>query len=372
MAFEIPGVFTQANQLKSSGPVRQSHKFHRELGQHMIYFEAEVSNGFKLPTTLPFGVFAEVVNRANTHQSTLEVWVANGYYSNNPTFHEARTNVTNVNKYICKGHTIEQVVRANAFCLEGSTIWESSLAPIDEVHSMRTTTYIDELNQITRGEYDANLGLHQTITEDLVHVTAAEADANYPTGTLSSGGGVFRSIEFNEIKCGWFLKVAETMNEGSASTTYGTKNHAFPPVLQWGPNTQILYGVNKDGETYQTSALSDSRLKEAYSGPCKVQVTKVWSSSRPLSAAQQPTQMLTDSFVYDGIFFKHSLPSCLHFNILLHENTGQHHPVLKDGQFRWATYPATTYTEWPNIVLPQLPVPYKGGFLTTTETIYAP
>jgi hypothetical protein len=378
MAYQIPAVFRQANQLQMTSPVLQSHRMFDLVNEHLIYFECKVTNGSLLPTPLPFGVFAEIVNRENSHQSILQVWVANGYYDNSPVFRQQVKLVNNYNKYICKAREVTEIVAQGTEPLPGVDVWKSEVTPFDEVHDVRNTVYVLETKVVSRGEYDPQLGVSHTVTEELVSASVAEDHAQFPSGLLEVSLDVsYDFIEFDELSCGWYLKTTERMLLAETLTLHGTQNHSFPAVLQGGPAFQFLNGEHKDpadplyGETYVTSVLSDIRLKESYSGPCVATVLRGWSNSPPTK--EIPTQMVTDSLQYNGIFVNFSIPDCLHYSIYEYENVGSNHPVLVDNQFRWAQFPATARTVWPTtVVLPQFAQPYKGGYLLETITIDSP
>ncbi len=380
MAFEIPTVFRQANHLQITSQILQSHRLHPELNEHLLFFECKVANGSSLPTPLPFGVFAEINNQGNAHESTLSVWVANGYYDNAVKFREQRADLTRINKYICKGYSITQVVPTNSAVLEGNNVWESNVQPLDEVHSVRRTVYVTTTNVITRGEFDQQLGVEHTITEELVAANVAEADtAHFPSGTTQVGAtAVWLFVTYEELTCGWYLKVTENMNTGDGLILYGSRNHFWPAVLQSGPNAGDLVGEFKNegdsryGDEYTAAVLIDIRLKESYSGPCKATRTIGWSDSAR-AAPVTPTQYVTDSFHNAGIFSKFTVPTCLHYPVTWNELVGSNHPVLKDLQIRNAFFPGTTKTDWDaTATLYPDDKPYKGGYLTETIVVYAP
>jgi len=379
MAFEIPTVFRQTNQLQMTSQVLLSHRMHPDLKQRMLFFTCNVTNGSQIPDNVPFGVFAEIVNRQNGHQSELQVWVENGYYDNNVQFREQKSNLARLNKYICKAHQIIQIVPLNSLPLTGNDVWDSNVQNYDESHDVRRTIYVDETNVITRGVFDEALNTEHTVTEELVAANVAEAASDFPVKLVNTTGTKFDYIRYEEIRCGWYLKTTEEMDSTEELELFGTRNHYWPSVLEDGPSAAALTGEYKDenhpkyGEYYDAAILISIRMKESYSGPCVATLTLKWSSTIPTKLNSTPDMLVTDAFANQGIFSNWSVPACLHYAVTWNELVGTNHPVLKDNQVRNVSFPATSETVWPSsVTLPGVPKPYKGGYLIETWEIDAP
>lgn len=375
--YQIPTVFKQQLELVAHSQPLQSVKFHRPSGQLMVYFELKVPNGTELPAAIPFGVFAEIENRNNAHESVMQIWVAPSFYSGSPTFATRTKKIADLSKFIELATETRQIVAPSTSPTTGDAIWESTVEYVDQAHSDLVVVTVNTLNQATTGVFDEKLQEFHTVYQDLVDATTAEADSNFPSGLLSVGGGVYRYITFEEVKSGWYVKTTEVMNtsDGYASLPFSYKDY-WPSVLQL-IEMAPLTGRVKDkkhpdyDKTYTAANLYDIRLQESYNGPCYATLTVGWSATAPAHGV--PTQLIEDSFRYDGIFVDVSIPSCLHGAVPFVESVGSQHPTLEAGQFRTKNFPATSPSEWPDSKTSyERPEPYKGGFLTRTLTIYKP
>jgi hypothetical protein len=350
----------------------------------MDVFICEVANKAKLTPTR-FGAIAEIRNgglvtsSGNRNKAQLVCWVAPGFFDDPsaPVFTTRTNKLTDVNKYICTATQTIEIVATGTAATTGTDVWESQVIDIDGVHSIRTTITITGYNTIIRGEWDPNLNQHLTYEEVLVDSTTAEAHPQFPSGVVHVSGTLYDYIDFDEIKCGWYLKTTVRLDSSITTTVNGTENHFWPAVLEYGPTAAPLQGEIKDpdahnyGDTYNAAVLMDIRLKESYSGPCKATLTIGWVPTAPALAT--PTQMITDAFANEGIFARFSIPACLHYEVVFNELVGSNHPTHTDYHVKLFNAPATPLTDWPStVVLPQFPQMYLGGYLSKTLTIYPP
>jgi len=369
MAFKLPEVFTQGNLLSSHSKIRQSHKEHPISKEKMIYFEVNVKNGFVVPTPLPFGVFAETTE-ISSNEAQLQVWVANGFYQNNPTFAENRKRVYNLTPFIQEADVFEQIVLSGAPIITDTDTWEANQTAIDQTHDFSRKVQVVTRNDIVSGERDLQMFETHTITKTLEKAVDAEAAADFPAALSAGTPPNFNYIEYNEIRYGWYIKSNEEISEGTKTAFWTTRSQFWPAVLE-NIDLGILEGQLDSGETYIASVLIDARYKESYSGPCKTLVTKKWSSDMP--EIVNPTQLVTDAFQYQGIFFNFTCPECLHHTVDFKEFTGSFHPKLKSSQFRIKSFPGTRYVDWPSFQeRTDDPTPYKGGYLYDVIRIFAP
>lgn len=370
MAQFIPNVFKGIAASSHTTP-RVGYRLHERSGTRMTYVEFDVPNGTQLPNTIPFGVFAEIRELANTNLSQCQLWIAPGFFDDpsNPVFTQRSDNLSKINEYICTATRTRQVVAPSTAVDTGTLIWESNVIQIDEAHSEKTTVTVVTRNDVVDAVWDEVLSTFITRTRTLVDSTTAEAHAQFPAGLKSAGGSNYHYITFTEIKCGWYIQSVEELTAQTYYIHNGSINDYWPAVVTALSIDDVL-GEDEAGETYLYTIAKDVELKEAYNGPCKVQVAGAWSNTVPALTA--PTQLLTDGFTYDGLTFDLTLPTSLHPSVQFTEGINNH-PVLYTPQTRSKTYSATTHTDWPALkTIPQRPRPYKGGYLQETWVIHKP
>jgi hypothetical protein len=371
MNYKLPTPITHVLSGSATGRIRQSERFYQPAGQRLIYFEVEVPNGFALPTALPYGVLAEVINKGRANESTLTVWVNRGYYSDNVQWRTVVRYVKCFNEFISLAKIEETIVLNGSQPDCENDVWESQVVEIDEVHSKKTTVRVVETNAVIDGEFDEVLAECHTVTRTLVQANVAENETGFPCYV---NGDIWTTWE--EIKCGWYVKTEEQMTEGTTATVGFTRNWYWPAVLQQTPEIAPLYARDDNDERYTYAQLIEVFLKESYSGPCKCLSRKNWSASAPTGGAPS-VYMITDFIQYNGIFFNITIPECLHSTLQFNESVGNH-PVLEEGQFRIKSFPGTNLGEndridWPNdVTIRSEPRPYKGGWTWENITIYKP
>ena len=368
MTYKIPEVFRQGNLLSTGSTVLQSHRLHPVSRERMVYFEVNVGNGFVVPKPLPYGIFAEVVNRGSGKESVLQVWVADGYYINSPQFAQNKRRVFNFDRFIKEAEIQTQIVLKDSPLITDADTWESSVENIDETHSVSEKVQVIELNPITVGEWDDRFNTSVTVTTELVKASVAEAASDFPSSLTAGAPNTW--VKYEEVRCGWYVKTTEsfTFNNRAVGTT---RNFFWPAVLQ-SIDLGVLEGQLENGEEYLASVLIDARYKESYNGPSRAVVTYSWTANVPVSVAPL-NMMYPDAFQYKGIFFSFTSPEALHPVVTFNENVGSNHPTLKANQFRNKTYPGTNKTDWPaSVTFTEEPVPYRGGWIQETVEIFSP
>lgn len=368
MAYKIPEIFRQGNLASSYSTVRQGHRLHPIAKERMVYFELMVPNGFTVPKPLPFGIFAEVEPTGSMKESLLQVWVADGYYTNSVSFAGVKRKVFNFNELIKEAEVEERIVMLTAPFETDSDTWEATVEPIDDVHGLLRKVQVVETNVVNFGIRDEQLRANHSASRELVKSSVAEAASDYPSD-LQLNGSVYEFVEYEEVKCGWYVKTIEQLTAGEGFT-YGTTRSKFWPAVMESFEVAELTGETDAGEEYIASILLDVRYKESYNGPCQASIQREWQPFAPTDL--KPIQMITDAFQYQGIFFNFTSPESLHPTVTIEEFVGEH-PVLLDNQFRVKTFPGTALTDWPpSIIYQEDPVPYKGGFIWETVTIQSP
>lgn len=359
------------------GPVMQSFKFVNNLGQYMHVLDFEVPAGVRIPSD--FGYFVEI-ERLNTNKGRCFITVAPEEDINgDPTFDEQESFVDNLTEFICKARIVKQLVDKDAAPLTGDTVWESNITYHDEYHNWRETTYILSSESQTSTEWDNQLNRTHEVTTTLTKTKPST------TGLIQTASGpdeyVFRN--YQKIRCGWYLVREEIIGEAYGYTYCSNENYLWPAVLQEGPDFGELL-AEKDGEDYTAGILLDYRLKEAFSGPCRVDVNVAWSPT-PMDCTGVE-QLIPESISYQGIFVNFRIPECLHDTFTQTERVGTtsaSHPILKDNQTRVISFAATkkaivggtavTVTDWPaTIIGSKVSNPYKGGYLNITKTYHSP
>jgi hypothetical protein len=376
MAEVIPEIFRQGNTYSTFSSPKVGDRLHPISKENMTFIEVDVHNGFQVPRPLPFGVMAEVINEGSAKESLLQIWVAAGFYDNNPTFAENIRPVFNLNEFIKEANVHEQIVLRNTPLVTDADTWEASVEPIDQTHGLLQKVQVVTLNDVVEGIWDDELQQSHKVTRSLVRTATAEVDSNYPSTLVLVSGTIYNFITFDELRYGWYLKESEALDTSVDLFTYHTHRSHFWPAVQ---ETDIVvsplnaFKIEEDQSKteYVASQMLDVRYKESFNGPCKTQVARKWVAAIP--AAVAPTQILTDAFQYQGIFFKFTSPECLHGPVFGPEFVGSDHPVLVANQSRFMDFPATTLPDWPDFVsLIADPVPYKGGFITEDITIFKP
>lgn len=366
----IPQVITNSPGFQTIGTPYVSTRLYPVSKERLQYVEVKVPAGYQLPTKLPFGVIAEIVNEQSSQAAMLQLWIAPGFFDGTPAFAKIKVVKPNFSEYIAEAVIETQIVRAEDFAHYHGDIWDIVPEVINPEHTLRTTVRVKKVKERVRGIYDDQLKSSHRITEVLVKKNAAISNVNYPAGLVDLGGGVYENVSYEEVNCNWYLRTGEQITAGTKYTYQTSKSHYWPAVLESGPDIAPLYGETEAGETYVAANLTDIRLKESYSGPCKATVIVAWSAAPPSSTT--PDYMIADSVDYVGIAINIKIPECLHGVIAFKENIFRH-PVLKDNQHRSKVYPATTNTDWPDsVTFMGQPNPYKGGFITELWEVFKP
>jgi hypothetical protein len=370
----LPNVWTQSPNLTLKGPVLRSFRYNARMQTFMDYFECAVANKSQLPETR-FGAFAEIRNRGNANIAYLEVWTAPGFFDEPsvPVFTEQTRDVFNLTEFIQEAKEIKKVVQIGTQIIPTIDTWEAVIEPLEGVHGMLTMVEVVTLNDIKSGVRDVQLEANHKVNRSLVRAGTAEAAADYPVELIAgtADGGTHSWVEYTELRYGWYERRSEGM---STDDTYGygtTRSYFWPPVMTFF-EVADLEGEQENGEKYIASILMDVRYDESYNGPCKATIVRGWVPNNAAVPSIAPTQMITDSFDYQGIFFNFTSRDCLHPSMQIYESV-QDHPVLAGNQYRVKNFPASVPEVWPaQVTFYEDPAPYKGGFIRELVTIYKP
>lgn len=367
---QLPHVFTQGTLMKSVGPILQSYRAHPVTEERMVYFEAKVGNGFEVPKPLPYGVFAEVSNLGNSRESLLQVWVADGYYQNNVSFFKGIEKVFNYDRFIKKANVEQQIVLGSQPLITDADTWEATIPPLDETHGLSRRVQVVETNPVRVGEWDELFNKSRDVTQELVKASVAEQASDFPSA-LVQDGGVYNWVQYEEVRCGWYVKNTLPMTNQESVIFGTTRNYFWPAVLQ-SIDLGILNGEEPNGEQYIASVLIDARYKESYNGPSAAQITRKWTATEP-PLTNPVGLMFPDAFQYKGIFFNFSSPEALHPTVNFNEQVGTRHPTLASNQFRNKSFPGTAQTDWSSFVqFVEEPQTHNGGWVQDTVKIFAP
>ena len=370
----LPNVWTQSPNLTVKGPILRSIRYNDRMLTFMDYFECAIANKAQLPETR-FGAFAEIRNRGNANIAYLEVWTAPGFFDepSAPVFAEQTRDLFNLSEFIKEAKEIKKVVSMGTQIIPTTSTWEATIDPLEGVHGMLTMVEIVTLNEINGGVRDEQLEANHEVNRSLVRTGVAEAAADYPAALVAgtADGGTHSWVEYTELRFGWYERRSEGMSTGD-EFAYGTTRSYFWPSVMTFFEVADLEGEQENGDKYIASILMDVRYDESYNGPCKATITRNWVHNNAAVPSVAPTQMITDSFDYQGIFFNFQSRDCLHPVVQIYESV-QDHPVLAPRQYRTKLFPASVPEVWPaNVTFYEDPVPYKGGFIRELVTIYKP
>lgn len=369
----INDAFRNAPWLTNRGPVLCSQEFDQRYGQTMHIFEYEVANGTNIPEAdVPFGMFVSVQNRLNQNKARLIVAMVPRDEEGNPVFKTRCRTIKSPTPFICSAKECRTFINAKSDPLpvlpSGPNIWEASIQEYDDSHSELVVTTILSYSTLSDNVFDETLRESHSVVKTLTQTKADDA------GYSVSGEApalVGRFVSYEEVRCGWWVKVVETINPGAKYTMCGVVNYYWPAVLKAAPELAPVSAVREDdGSTYIAKVCVYQNVKDAYNGPCKASIAVSFVETMPVSCPV-PTQLITDDIEYEGIIFSYALRNALHIAITVTE-TIANHPVLA-ASVRSKTFDATSYTDWPDSVLADYDVkPYKGGFLITEVTVYKP
>lgn len=246
---------------------------------------------------------------------------------------------------------------------------------IDSLFVIDQQTFVQKTSQI-QIDYDEQFGGVLPMIQTLYYstevvtggFTAAQlfaASTNAYWGLQSTG--IFR--DGKQISTDWYVimeirVIAQSMIDTGRSY-YTTMNYSWPGVLHL---VDMDIWPRRDGGSHTYANLLWD--KERYSGPCKALVTQIFSVTSPGTNA--PTVLEPLPIIVSSPFFSIEIGPCLHNEIEFVIGPGPDHPIFEylSGIYN---FPATKQTDWPSSVLASDEVtPYKGGFLRTITTVYAP
>lgn len=372
----IHHTFRNAPWLTVKGPTLCSQQYVDKFQQTMMVVEFEVANGtFIDESVVPYGMFIEVRNERNTNKSRLTIIMAPRTPEGVPIFKTRCKTVHSLTPFICKGkecRTIIERTEPYPSTPEGTDIWESYIQDYDDKHLEQVVVTVLEYNTLTDSVFDDVLGENHGVVKTLTQTKAN--DAGYTPATEAPvADGFF--IEYEQVKCGWWIKTKETFNEGAKMSLCGIANYYWPNVLIGLPEFSNVTGFTDDEIEgvieYPIKTVTYHQIKDSYNGPCKALFQISFVAAMPESCPV-PTQIITDTIEYEGILLRYELRDCLHDEITITETINTNHPNLVD-QTRSKTFAATALLDWPASVLADYDVkPYKGGFYVTSVTVYKP
>ena len=162
-------------------------------------------------------------------------------------------------------------------------------------------------------------------------------------------------------------RIDRTVFSPEPSITYeSTVNKRWPAVLeQLHPKTFF----RRDGT--DVFSYFPTYKEEEYSGPCRAIVTETWSKEAPTGQSSVGPFLKTTPVFYVTPLFRVSIPPCLHQAITFTGTTGT---TSEEWEYNtWDdTIPATSQTQWVDVVISDEVSPFQGGFLKKTVTCKPP
>jgi hypothetical protein len=183
-----------------------------------------------------------------------------------------------------------------------------------------------------------------------------------------------------QLSCEWYAVTTETVVSGTAysggDTTltgaividdfFTNDNYSWPPVLQ---HYEMINWSRRDGGSNIHPVLRFH--PEGYRGPCKQRSVRYWRATA--FDIPEVVPMLPTSIIYSCPFFSVSIPDCLHGSVSFKADTGTTDPVFKYVVGTERFFQETNYLTWPaTIVAFDQQEPYRGGFVRSIRTAYAP
>jgi hypothetical protein len=162
-------------------------------------------------------------------------------------------------------------------------------------------------------------------------------------------------------------RIDRTVFTPEPTITYeSTVNKRWPAVLeQLHPKTFF----RRDGT--DVFSYFPTYKEEEYSGPCRAIVTETWSKEAPTGQSSVGPFLKTTPVFYVTPLFRVSIPPCLHQAITFTGTTGT---TSEEWEYNtWDdTIPATSQTQWVDVVISDEVSPFQGGFLKKTVTCKPP
>lgn len=243
---------------------------------------------------------------------------------------------------------------------------------LDNLYVAETLVYVKRTT-IIRYDFDEFSGTDLKTTQtlyyagELISGTAVETVFANNTGGYFGlqSSGVYREGE--QLTANWFSVLDRQIIPNGFSRTYtASVNYSWPPVLE---GIEIMDWVLKDGAT--RNYVRPYFSKEGYSGPCKATITEAWSSTPATVSTVTPMKPLP--IHYPSPILPVSIDSCLHEAVELVSDTGSADPFYGTNVGSARTFAATTPTDWPSsILMADDQKPFRGGYLRTSITVYAP
>lgn len=357
---ELKGTFRPPSWLKVKGEWTCGQQVVDKFEQVMLVATCNVTNGFNVDgADIPFGFFVTIAP-FNQHESKLSLICAPGALDtpSAPVFNVRTTKVTNLNEFICAATITKQVVAPATNASSGSNIWESTVTPIDDKHSELMVTTATSYNQVVSDEWDETLNGYVRITRELTQTHGASSVV-LATGNVTH-------IFYQEVRCGWWVKVTEVF--AAFSRSYASNVEFFwPGVFDFESSLWTNAFPLKNGSTQYYSFVQ--LVKEAYRGPCRAIIEESISDTtvgvEDIEVMQPLPIQLTTPFI------SLSIEPTLHdaFDYTLDINSDSIYEDV-EGVFE---YPATTPTDWPaSVVGSWTAQPFRGVYFIRKVTVYPP
>jgi len=207
--------------------------------------------------------------------------------------------------------------------------------------------------------------------------TTEKLSATYAAPALTLAGDLATYTYYVSLKCGWWLKRVETFSIAAcARSFYTTDNYYWPAILR---EVEFMDWQRRATSDQENAGLSGGvdifpRLffnPEAYSGPTKTYIEIEWNASAATITEIEPMQ--PQRIYYGAPFYNANIPECLHPAWTFQCDIGSEDPTYEENYGSGRTFPPTNFVEWPeNIVGNDEQIPFKGGYLRTKKTFYAP
>ncbi|MEI6674457.1 MAG: hypothetical protein WCO57_04685 [Verrucomicrobiota bacterium] len=232
-----------------------------------------------------------------------------------------------------------------------------------------TALMVDPLNGKTLTTSSSLYYATEVVSGGLTMTQLAAAPTNAFWGVQADG----TQRTFDQLSAAWWAvetkqlvggtMVDGVIDVGSFSTN---ENYEWPAVLE--SITQFVWPRREGGEDKD---MNITYRPERFHGPCRCTTDRTWSKDAftiPVVVQMQPKRI-----TYGSPFFNLNIPECLHASYTCDANVGTTDQTWKSTAGTAKTFQGTNFTTWPAyIVAFDDQEPFRGGYLRTKRTIYAP
>lgn len=338
--------------MNGMGPVMESYKYVERFLQNMHLVTFTCAHGAQIENE--FGYFVEI-EPLNTNVSRCTIFFAPNYTEEGVPIFELQTELKKpYSDFICSASITRQIVPTGTAVETGADVWESTVTPIDNVHSMRTTVHALTLETLIHQEWDERINGYVTVSRNL-QIVGVE-----PEVVIAEDLVTFTHSE--QVKCGWFLKTMEQF--AVLDRSYDTTVEFYWPAVFNNFLTNDF--PKKDGSSvYMVMAVMKH---EAYRGPCSATVVEKFV---PTTAAIIVSTMLPLPLHLETPFVSFATEPCLHGEITYTLNISGD-AIYEDVAGAY-TYGATLPTDWPDdIIASEVYEPFRGGYFHRKITVKQP